>query len=195
MHRRSRPDRKNPFSWEQSEGVAIQIWHLREIRRKGILDHLPRGRNAFDSYFGKRQLYPFQTFHSGKCNNFQSHFRLQPGPWSGVWPLILKQELIKSATECCWIKAFEGSSIQPTRTQMTLIFYDLHRLNLRLSATSAFHPTNHSSNKRSITIHLFYSLTNSFVLLTVSMGRTSFSICARRGSKNGGNDNFSPRVS
>ena len=40
-----------------------------------------------------------------------------------------------------------------------------------------------------------YSLINSFVLLTVSIGRTNFSISSRLGSRNGGNDNFSPSVS
>src|SRR5699024_8892790 len=47
----------------------------------------------------------------------------------------------------------------------------------------------------SITPSYKYSFSNVFVLRTVSIGRTSASICSRLFSKNGGNDNFSPSVS
>lgn len=40
-----------------------------------------------------------------------------------------------------------------------------------------------------------YSFENSLMLLTVSMGRTIFSMASRFGSRNGGKDNFSPNFS
>ena len=78
------------------------------------------------------------------------------------------------------------------RTLVLLCFNKQVKMASRFPLAKLINVLNLSENLK--LVH-FHSFTNVFVLLTVSIGRTELSITSRWASRNGGNDNFSPKVS